>query len=56
MGKFIIYAAGVIMVVGVIIQNFVYEFQHYIYVLFLGACILMAVLGYFIDKKKNKKG
>jgi len=53
MGKVIIYLAGIIMFIGVIIHYFVYEFSHVVYSLFLFACVLVAIIGYFIDRKKS---
>ena len=55
MGKVIIYIAAIIMFAGVIIQNFVYEFPVPAYILFLGGCILLAIIGYIFDRNKNKK-
>lgn len=55
MGKVIAYAAAVIMIVGVIIHNFVYEFSGIVYPLFLFGCVLLGVVGYLIDRKEIKK-
>ena len=55
MGKIIAYAAAVIMIVGVIIHNFVYEFSGIVYPLFLFGCVLLGLVGYLIDRREIKK-
>lgn len=55
MGKIIAYAAAVIMIVGVIIHKFVYEFPGIVYPLFLIGCVLFGLVGYFIDRRGLKK-
>jgi len=55
MGKVIAYAAAVIMIAGVIIHKFVYEFPGIAYPLFLIGCVLLGLVGYFIDRRGLKK-
>ena len=56
MSKVMLYAAWIIMLAGVVVQRFVYEFPVPVYILFLAACVLLGVAGYFVDRRKNKKG
>jgi len=53
MGKFLLYTAWVFMLAGAIITRFVYEFSDVVYITYLVICVLLGVLGYFIDKRKN---
>ncbi len=55
MGKAIIYIAGIIMFAGVITHNFIHDFPGFTYIIFLAGCVLLAVIGYIIDRKQSKK-
>ena len=56
MGKAMVYAAGAIMLIGVVIQNFVHEFPVPAYIAFLAVCVLTAACGNIIDRRQGKKG
>ena len=54
MGKALLYLAWVIMIIGVIVERFVHEFPNEIYIPFLVFCILLGVIGYFIERRNSK--
>lgn len=53
MGKALMYLAWVIMIIGVIVERFVYEFPNKIYLPFLGFCMLLGVIGYIIERRSR---
>ena len=54
MGRALLYLAWVIMIIGVIVERFVHEFPNEIYIPFLVFCILLGVIGYFIERRNSK--
>ena len=42
------------MIIGVIVERFVHEFPNEIYIPFLVFCILLGVIGYFIERRNSK--
>ncbi len=55
MGKILLYIAWFLAIAGAIITRFFYEVSNVAYVIYLAICVLLGVLGYFIDKKENNK-
>ena len=54
MGRALLFLAWVIMIIGVIVERFVHEFPNEIYIPFLVFCILLGVIGYFIERRNSK--
>ena len=54
MGRALLYLAWVIMIIGVIVERFVHEFPNEIYIPFLVFCILLGVIGYYIERRNSK--
>ncbi len=54
MGRALLYLAWVFMIIGVIVERFVHEFPNEIYIPFLVFCILLGVIGYFIERRNSK--
>ena len=53
MGKSLLYLAWAIRIIGVIINRFVHPFSDSVYIPFLGMCILLGVVGYWIERRKK---
>lgn len=55
MGKILLYIAWFLAIAGAIITRFFYEVSNVAYAIYLVICVLLGVLGYFIDKKENNR-
>ncbi len=55
MGKILMYIAWFLAIAGAIITRFVYELSDIAYIIYIVIYVLLGVVGYYINKRKNNK-